>query len=155
MFLSTNDGDDSRLHFYISIYRLAGRNMLDIKVRARAAAGERRYLIKIIAKLQFVSRPMALRLRNASLNPHQSGDMVAAKRRHSQMFTEPAAAPSLHLSSANRREAAHPSFCGDLRRRPGAACVAMAADIWHLPACLLCSLVNRGGVFGRSRHKLS
>lgn len=81
MFLFANDGDDSRLHFHISIYRLPGRNMFDIKVRASTAAGERRYLIKIIAKLQLVSRQMALRLRNASFNPHQSGDTVAAKRR--------------------------------------------------------------------------
>lgn len=55
--------------------------MLAIKVRARAAAGEPRYLIKIIAKLQLVSRQMALRLRNAGVNPHQSGDTVAAKGR--------------------------------------------------------------------------
>lgn len=81
MFLFANDADDSRLHFYISIYRLPGRNMLGIKVRARAAAGERRYLIKIIAKLQLVSRQMALRLKNAAFNPHQSDDTVAAKRR--------------------------------------------------------------------------
>lgn len=81
MFLFANDGDDSRLHFYISIYRVPGRNMLDIKVRARAAVGERRYLIKIIAKLQLVSGQMALRLRNSGFNPHQSGDAVAAKRR--------------------------------------------------------------------------
>lgn len=81
MFLFANDGDDSRLHFRISIYRLPGRNMFDIEVQASAAAGERRYLIKIIAKLQLVSRQMALRLRNAAFNPHQSGDTVAAKRR--------------------------------------------------------------------------
>lgn len=81
MFLFANDDDDSRLHFYISIYRLPGRNMLGIKVRARAAAGEQRYLIKIIAKLQLVSQQMALRLRNAAFNPHQSDDTVAAKRR--------------------------------------------------------------------------
>lgn len=55
--------------------------MFDISERARAAAGERRYLIKIIAKLQLVSQQMALKLRNARFNPHQSGDTVAAKRR--------------------------------------------------------------------------
>lgn len=55
--------------------------MLGIKVRARAAVGEQRYLIKIIAKLQLVSQQMALRLRNAAFNPHQSDDTVAAKRR--------------------------------------------------------------------------
>lgn len=44
-------------------------------------AGERRYLIKIIAELLLVSQQKALRVKNSSFNPHKSRNTVAAKCR--------------------------------------------------------------------------
>lgn len=141
--------------------------MLDIKVRARAAAGERRYLIKIIAKLQLVSRQRALRLRNAAFNPHQSGDTVAAKcSRYSNVYRPGRSAFSLFKES--KQTGGRSSLLLRSAQRPppnagsggvGRVCVAVAADIWpsqrFLPVCFSSLAPNCGGVFGRSQDKLS